>query len=173
MTPNDLSHEPWHGKKVNSLWFHITREQVHTGVIAQVGTVPWSVYCAIKSHAGLETGDSWPSNARLAALVGVSIDTVQRSLKKLAVVGLIKAQKVRGKSTHYSLTERLEITEPDGRPYAVGERKYVPKEFQEFVGQLKRLADTGNMPTDKAISITFNLVIGDGNTVSLTTGPVS
>lgn len=163
--------EAWDAKQVKHLWFHIVREQVQGGAIARVGAVPWAVYCAVKSHTGLDTGNAFPSNARLAELVGVSLDTVQRAMKKLVEAGMISAEKKRGKGSCYSVTERIQLETLTGTPWATGERKYVPLGFAEFIEQLQRLAKTGNLPTDKGItinlSINFNNVEGDNNVVSL------
>ena len=149
--------ELWEEKTVKALWFHIVREQVQSGEIARVGAVPWAVYCAVKSHTGLETGDAFPSNARIAELVGVSLDTVQRALKKLAEAGLVSAVKRRGKGSSYSVNEKIPMDDAQGEPWATAERKYVPLEFTNFVVELQRLAKTGNLPTDKGITI--NLVV--------------
>lgn len=149
--------EPWSEKTVKALWFHIMRDQVQSGVMASVGAVPWAVYCAVKSHVGFDTGDSFPSNARIAALVGVSMDTVQRGLKKLAEAGLVTSVKQRGKGTRYSVTEKIPLDDEKGELWATAERKYVPLQFQNFVAELQRLATTGNLPTDKGITI--NLVV--------------
>ena len=149
--------EPWEEKTVKALWFHIVREQVQSGEIARVGAVPWAVYCAVKSHTGLETGDAFPSNARIAELVGVSLDTVQRALKKLAEAGLVSAVKRRGKGSSYSVNEKIPMDDAQGEPWATAERKYVPLQFTNFVAELQRLATTGNLPTDKGITI--NLVV--------------
>ena len=149
--------ELWEEKTVKALWFHIVREQVQSGEIARVGAVPWAVYCAVKSHTGLETGDAFPSNARIAELVGVSLDTVQRALKKLAAAGLVSAVKRRGKGSSYSVNEKIPMDDAQGEPWATAERKYVPLQFTNFVAELQRLAKTGNLPTDKGITI--NLVV--------------
>lgn len=161
--------EPWEEKTVKALWFHIVREQVQSGEIARVGAVPWAVYCAVKSHTGLETGDAFPSNARIAELVGVSMDTVQRALKKLAEAGLVNAVKRRGRGSSYSVNEKIPMDDSKGQPWATAERKYVPLQFTNFVDELQRLAKTGNLPTDKGITI--NLVVqhvtqGDHGTVN-------
>ena len=149
--------EPWEEKTVKALWFHIVREQVQSGEIARVGAVPWAVYCAVKSHTGLETGDAFPSNARIAELVGVSMDTVQRALKKLAEAGLVSAVKRRGRGSSYSVNEKIPLDDAQGEPWATAERKYIPLQFTNFVAELQRLAKTGNLPTDKGITI--NLVV--------------
>lgn len=162
-----LPGDAWEEKEVNHTWFHIVREQVQNGTIAKVGPVPWAVYCAVKSHTGLATGNAFPSTARLAELVGVSLDTVQRALKVLVANGLINATKQRGKGSQYSVTEKIAITRKNGLPWAIGEKKYIPVEFSNFVAQLQRLAETGNMPTDKGITIVMNIVVGDGNVVTL------
>ena len=71
MDASGLPGADWEEKEVHHTWFHIVREQVQSGTIAKVGPVPWAVYCAVKSHTGLETGNAFPSTARLAELVGV------------------------------------------------------------------------------------------------------
>lgn len=147
----------WEQKSVKHQWFHIVREQVQSGEIARVGVTAWAVYCAVKSHTGLETGDAFPSNVRLAALVGVSLDTVQRALRKLVGAGLISAEKQRGRGSAYSVTEKIPMEDAQGEPWATAERKYVPLQFTNFVAELQRLAQTGNLPTDKGIVI--NLVV--------------
>lgn len=162
-----MQHDLWREKDVKHLWFHVVSESLQDGLIAKIGAVPWAVYCVIKSHAGLETGNAWPSNARLAALVGVSVDTVQRAMKTLVEAGLINVvKKQKGNSNLYSITESIKVDEKDGTPWAVGERKYAPLGFSDFVDQLKRLAATGNMPTDKAININITVVQGDNNVVN-------
>ena len=133
----------WEEKEVNHTWFHIVRDQVQSGTIAKVGLAPWAVYCAIKSHTGLATGNAFPSTARLAELVGVSQDTVFRALKVLVTHGLLNADKKTGKGSKYSVTEKIAINHQNGLPWAVGEKKYVPVEFSQFVAQLQRLAETG------------------------------
>ena len=156
-TEQFLTGEPWEEKSVKALWFHIVREQVQSGEIARVGAVPWAVYCAVKSHTNLETGNAFPSTARLAELTGVSHDTVQRALKKLAEAGLVAVVKQRGKGSSYSVNEKIAVDTKTGEPWATGSKKYVPLQFTHFVQELERLAKTGNLPTDKAITI--NLVV--------------
>lgn len=162
---------PWEEKTVKALWFHIVREQVQSGEIARVGAVPWAVYCAVKSHTGLETGDAFPSNARIAALVGVSLDTVQRALKKLAEAGLVNAVKRHGKGSSYSINERIPMDDANGESWATAERKYIPLQFSTFIAELQRLATTGNLPTDKGITINLtvnvqNNSMGDNSTAN-------
>lgn len=152
---------PWEEKHVKHLWFHVVREQVQSGTIAQIGLAAWAVYCAIKSHTGLDTGNSFPSTSRIAELVGVSHDTVFRALKKLVEAGLISAEKSRGKGSNYSVTEKIKLEDKSGEEWGTGERKYVPLQFTNFVAELERLAKTGNWPTDKGITI--NLVVQNVN----------
>lgn len=156
-TDQIVNGELWEEKTVKALWFHIVREQVQSGEIARVGAVPWAVYCAVKSHTNLETGNAFPSTARLAQLTGVSHDTVQRALKKLAEAGLIDVVKQRGRGSSYSVNEKIAVDDKTGEPWATGSRKYVPMQFTNFVQELERLAKTGNLPTDKGITI--NLVV--------------
>ena len=147
----------WQEKTVKHLWFHILRNQIQSGEIARVGAVPWAVYCVIKSHTGMASGDAFPSTTRIAELIRVSTDTVVRSLKKLVECGLLSVKENPGRSHSYYVTEKIDIGEISGEPWATGERKYASLEFTQFVSELTRLAKTGSYPTDKGITI--NLVI--------------
>ena len=148
--------EPWDTLKVNSLWVHLLRGMIKDKVIAKIGLSAFAVYVAIKAHVDLETGNAWPSVELLAEQVGVTERTVFNSIKKLVEEGLLKVEK-KGRSNHYSIVETINIVEQTGEPWGNGQRKYVPTGFGDFVEELKRLAKTGNLPVDKAITI--NLVV--------------
>lgn len=149
--------DDWEEKNVKHLWFHIIRDLVQSGIIAKVGPVPWAVYCTVKSHAGLNSGDAFPTNARIAEMVGRNENTVRSALKTLVDEGLLDVAPRTGQSSVYSVREQVQIKHKGGEPWATGERKYVPLEFQQFIVELERLAKTGNLPTDKGITI--NLVV--------------
>jgi DNA-binding transcriptional regulator YhcF (GntR family) len=148
---------PWEQKSVHHHWFHVVREMVQSGEIARVGTVPWAVYCVVKSHTGFETGNAFPSTARIADLVGVSHHTVFRALKKLVEAGLISADKKRGRGSVYSVIEKIPMSDLNGEPWATAETKYIPLQFSNLIAEIQRMGLTGNMPTNAAIHI--NLVV--------------
>ena len=51
------------------------------------------VYCALASYADWDTGVCWPSRARLADDLGVSVSTVDRALSRLVKAGVIEIDK--------------------------------------------------------------------------------
>lgn len=161
----------WDELQVDHMWIHLVRGMVRSGEIAKVGTVPFCVYVAIKSHTDLNTGNAWPSITLLASQVGVSNDTVERSLKTLIKHGLIKVEK-RGRSNQYAVIEKINLTTLEGAPWGTGERKYVASNYRGFIDELKRMANTGNMPGDRAITINVtvnvqNITQGDNGNVTM------
>jgi len=161
----------WGELQVDHMWIHLVRGMVRTGEIAKVGPVPFCVYVAIKAHTDLNTGNAWPSITLLASQVGVSNDTVERALKTLIKHGLIKVEK-RGRSNQYAVIEKINLTTQEGEPWGTGERKYVASNYRGFVEELKRLAHTGNLPGDRAITINVtvnvqNINQGDGGNVTM------
>lgn len=152
--------ELWEEKKVDLLWFHVVRGLINKGEIAKIGAVAWAVYTVIKAHTNLNTGDAAPSVQRIAELVGCSHDTTQRALKVLVNRDLIQVAK-RGRQNIYSLTERFEITEKTGEPYATAVRQYNPSQFADLLRELKRFAQTGNLPTDRAVTFNLNVTVNN------------
>lgn len=163
--------ELWDELRVEHMWIHLVRGLIKNGEIAKVGTVAFCVYVAIKAHTDLDTGNAWPSIALLAEQVGVSKDTVERSLKKLVSAGLLKVEK-RGRSNVYSVIEKIAITTQSGEPWGSGERKYIASQYKTFVDELKRLARSGNLPGDRSITINVtlnvqNITQGDNGHVAM------
>lgn len=160
----------WEELKVEHHWFHLVRGLIYRGEIARIGAVAWAVYCSVKAHTKMDTGDSYPSIERIANQVGVSHDTVQRALKRLVEHGLLKVEK-RGRNNIYSLIEKIPMLTQEGELWGTGERKYAPLQFPAFVEELQRVAKTGNAPGDRAITINVtvnvqNITQGDNGTVT-------
>lgn len=146
----------WDELKVRHLWIHVVRGMIQDGEIAKVGAVAFCVYIAIKAHTDLETGSAWPSIATLARQVGVSEDTIGRALKTLVDNGLLKVEK-RGRKNHYAVMEKIQMVTQEGQAWGTGERKYASLQYGNFVEELQRLARTGNLPGDRAITINVTL----------------
>lgn len=161
----------WEQLEVKHHWYHVVRGRVMNGEIGRVGVNAWAVYSIVKAHTSLDTGDAWPSIDKIADLCQLSHDTVQRALKRLVEAGMLKIAK-RGRHNVYALIEKIDMTHPSGEHFATAQRKYAPMQFGPFVDELKRVAATGNMPSDRAITINVtvnvqNITQRDGGTVSI------
>jgi len=162
----------WDGLKVNGTWFHVLRSFSHDKEIAKIGTMALAVYIVIKGHTDFHTGSAFPSIPVIAEQIGVTDDTIRLALKQLVKHGWLTVGK-KGRSNLYSVVEKVHIDGQDGQRWATAERKYVGKEFQGFVEELQRLAKTGNLPTDRAITVNLTVNIqnntfhGDNNTPTM------
>ena len=131
-----------------------------------------AVYIVIKGHTDFHTGSAFPSIPVIADQIGVTDDTIRLALKQLVKHGWLTVGK-KGRSNLYSVVEKVHIDGQDGQRWATAERKYVGKEFQGFVEELQRLAKTGNLPTDRAITVNLTVNIqnntfnGDHNTPTM------
>ena len=148
----------WDGLKVNGTWFHVLRSFSHDKEIAKIGTMALAVYIVIKGHTDFHTGSAFPSIPVIADQIGVTDDTIRLALKQLVKHGWLTVGK-KGRSNLYSVVEKVHIDGQDGQRWATAERKYVGKEFQGFVEELQRLAKTGNLPTDRAITVNLTVNI--------------
>jgi len=160
--------ESLEGLRVNGTWFHVLRSFSHDKEIAKIGTMALAVYIVIKGHTDFQTGNAFPSIPAIAEQIGVTDDTIRLALKKLVKQGWLTVAK-KGRNNQYGIVEKVHIDSVDGQRWATAQRKYVGTQFQPFVDELQRLVRTGNLPTDKNITINLTVnvqnVAGDSYTV--------
>lgn len=163
---NDL----WEELNVKHQWFHILRAAILDNKIAEMGTTAWSVYCVIKAYTHLDSGESFPSQARIAGHLGVSVDTVARATDKLTEMGLIQKEK-QGRKSMYRLIETVPLElKRDSSRAGQASQPYVPLGFQSFINQLQNYARTGNLPEGATFNVTLNITNvsqGDNSTVNI------
>lgn len=154
---------------VQNQWFHVLKAAIVDNKIAEMGTTAWAVYCVIKAHAHMSTGETWLSQVRIAQLVGKSTDTVQRSTERLIEMKMIE-RRMRGRSATYRTIESFPLVTRDGKPAGTATAPYIPAEFMGLVNQIKDALKTGDMPHNESeINITINVtnVNGQGATVNV------
>lgn len=142
-------------------WFHVLRSMFESGQVREMGLAALGVYLAIKSHAGLRDGTSFPGQDRLADLLGVSVPTVKRALAVLVQQGHVRATK-KGRRNVYSLVERIPVRDSSGAQVATVSAPYVPVQFATLVEAVKRAASAGGPLT---LNLTF--VTGEHPTVHI------
>lgn len=168
--------ELWEELSIEGTWVHLLRSMFlgEDCLAAKIGSTSFFVYAAIKCHADINTGSTFPAIETIARQTNLSHDTVQRSIKTLITHGLIKVTKY-GRNNHYTLIEQVPLRNKDtGEPFGTAQMKYEPKQFQSFINELKDFAESGNPPGNKAININVTVNIhninqGDGGTVNITT----
>ena len=74
------------------------KQFIRSGIIKKLGTTPFAVYLVIQAHTDIQ-GVAFPSYQTIADIIGVSIRTVQRAVKKLEEEGLIQKQLIRKGTT--------------------------------------------------------------------------
>lgn len=161
--------EFWEELNVKYQWFHVVRSMIIDGTVLEIGTTAFCVYCAIKSYTALDTGYAWPSQLTLSKKLGISVDTVARSTKKLIDRGLVMKIK-QGNKNMYKLTEEIPMADSKGDVVATAKRDYSPMTFMNFVNELKEWAKDGNAKLDKNIKIVMNINVinqGDNSTVNI------
>lgn len=133
-------------------WFHVFVSMIRGGDVAKIGPYAICVYLVIKAYVNYRTGDSWPRIELISEKAGISVAQVKRELKTLEMHGFITKEK-RGRSNHYQLREKVEITNQDGRPAAVATWDYLPSSVQHAVADLKNVLVTGDLAGAKIIHI--------------------
>ncbi|WP_327031825.1 helix-turn-helix domain-containing protein [Micromonospora ureilytica] len=107
------------------------------------------VLVALAAHANVETGDSFPSVATLADLVGCSTRTIQRALAKLVALGRVVIRQVATIATRvYRLVRQTvtpggDIQGPRGDNQSVGDdiQAVTRRGFEETKKNYKGRAD--------------------------------
>lgn len=156
---------------VDKHWFHVTRAMFNRGMVAEMGAMAYTVYCAIKAHTALDTGRSWPSQQRIADQCAVSIDTVARATERLIELGYVKKERA-GRRNEYTLIEKVPLAKQEtGRVVAQAEMGYVPLRFQKEIEEIERFVKSGTLAKDSRVQITFNVNVihqeGDHSVVNI------
>lgn len=150
--------ELWDELHLEHHWFHIVRSMLVRGQLAEMGANAWAVYCVIKAHTSLSDGRAWPSQSKIATMVGLSVDTVSRATDRLIVLGLVSKRK-KGNHNEYFLIEKVPMTSKNGTVVAFGNATYVPLQFEKIINQMKEFAKSGGITTKSPMHITLNMPI--------------
>ena len=167
--------ELWEELKVEHHWFHIVRSMILRGQLAEMGPVAWAVYCVIKAHTSLNDGKSFPSQDRIAKMIGASVDTVGRATERLIELAVIEKKK-RGNRNEYFLLEKVPMTTQQGEVVAHGNATYIPMQFERIMNDIKEFAKSGAVNTQSPMHITLNMpvtIVNQGDNSTFTINNVS
>lgn len=133
-------------------WFHVFKTMIESGDVANIGPYAFTVYCIIKAHSNFKTGESFPSVELIATKSGISVAQVKRELKTLESAGYIAKEK-RGRFNRYTLREKVEIQDDQGRPAAIATWDYLPSGVKEAMDEIKNVLMTGDFGSAKIVQI--------------------
>lgn len=138
--------------KAETTWFHVFKDMIDSGDVAKMGCYAFTVYAVIKAHTNFATGRAFPAIETIAEKSGVSIPQVKRELKTLETHGYIAKEK-KGRSNHYTLREKVTVSDSEGRPQAVATWDYLPSTVQHAVADLKNVLVTGELAGARIVHI--------------------
>ena len=149
-------------------WFHIFKELIRNKTWARLSSNSKSLYPVIKAYANHKSGEAFPSIDTLQEFSGLARASVMKALKELEVEGLLAKSGAAGRHNNYSLIEKFEVTDSEGRPAASVTFDYMPALVGDAVAELKNFMAKGmTMPDGKTqfikienltLNITQNIV---------------
>lgn len=132
--------------RIDTSFQTVQRDLFSSGIAAQIGMNAFGVWLAIKSHADFKTGEAWPGVRRLAALTGLAVGTVSRSVKVLIDAKLLRvAGEVKGrgrKGRRYVACERIDVRLGD-RILCTVVLDYVPATLRQNINAIDQALKTG------------------------------
>jgi len=131
-------------------WFHIFKELIRNGTWARLSTAATKLYPVIKAYANHKSGEAFPSIETLKEFSGMAGASVIKALKELEAEGLLAKSGAAGRHNNYSLIEKFEVTDSEGRPAASVTFDYMPALVGDAVAELKNFMARGmTMPDGK------------------------
>ena len=131
-------------------WFHIFKELIRNGTWARLSTAATKLYPVIKAYANHKSGEAFPSIETLKEFSGMAGASVIKALKELEAEGLLAKSGAAGSHNNYSLLEKFEVTDSEGRPAASVTFDYMPALVGDAVAELKNFMAKGmTMPDGK------------------------
>lgn len=127
-------------------WFHIFKELIRSHTWAKMSSNAKALYPVIKAFTNWSDGRSFPSFDTLQEYSGLARASVSSALKELEELGFIKTKKQPGKQTLYTLVEKFEIEDAEGRPVAAASFDYLPSVVKDAVAELRNFVAQGKTP---------------------------
>lgn len=155
--------------KTDTTWFHMFKEIIRNGTWARLSSNSKSLYPVIKAYINWESGAAFPSIDTLQEYSGLARASVIKALKELEAEGLLIKQTVAGRHSNYTLIEKFDVKDGEGRPAASVSFDYLPgyvgdavTELKNFVAQGLTLPD-GKTSFIKIENLTLNIANGGGH----------
>jgi len=145
-------------------WFHIFKAMIDSGDVAKLGPYATTCYLVIKAHTNFSTGRAFPSIETIVEKSGISDSKVREAINELVKLGYIKKKRA-GRQNIYTLREKIEIADGDGRPAAVATFDYLPGMVREAMAEIKDVLVTGDFAGAKIVMIerlVMNIAKGPG-----------
>jgi biotin operon repressor len=158
--------------KADVSWFHIFKEIIRNGTWAKLSTNAKSLYPVVKAFINWESGSAFPSIDTLEAYSGISRPSIVKALKELEKDGLLVKTTTKGKGSNYTLVEKFNVKDGDGRPAASVSFDYLPSHVTDAVAELRNFMAQGLTLPDgktnfiKIDSLTLNIHSGSGNNIT-------
>jgi hypothetical protein len=131
-------------------WFHIFKELIRNKTWARLSSNSKSLYPVIKAYANHKSGEAFPSIDTLQEFSGLARASVVKALKELEAEGLLAKSGAAGRHNNYSLIEKFEVTDSEGRPAASVTFDYMPALVGDAVAELRNFMAQGmTMPDGK------------------------
>lgn len=130
--------------KAETTWFHIFKAMIDNHELANMKGSTVKVYLVIKSHTNFATGIAFPALETIADKSGLSMAQIKRELRTLESKGYITRSK-KGRHNEYTLREKVQIADDQGRPAAIATWDYLPAAVRETVADLKNVLISGKL----------------------------
>lgn len=131
---------------INTLFSTYQADLFESGLVAEIGTSAFAVWCAIKVHSDFNNGISYPGIRRLMEHTGLASATVQRALQGLERSRLLRSV-VRGRRRYYVARERLDVKLGQQVICSVV-MDYIPKKFRQDLERIKGVWEMGEQNAD-------------------------
>lgn len=130
--------------KTDVSWFHIFKELIRNKTWARLSGSATKLYPVIKAHINHESGSAFPSIDTLQEYSGLARASVVKALKELEAEGLlVKTSGGRTTSNNYSVIEKFNVKDGEGRPAASVSFDYLPAYVTDAVAELKNFMAQG------------------------------
>lgn len=162
--------------KTDTTWFHIFKEIIRNGTWARLSSNSKSLYPVIKAYINWESGAAFPSIDTLEQYSGISRPSIVKALKELEAEGLLVKSGTKGRGSNYTLIEKFDVKDEEGRPAASVSFDYLPAYVGDAVTELKNFVAQGLALPDgktnfiKIENLTLNIAHGGGNAININAG---
>lgn len=158
-------------KRADLSYFRVYSSMISSGDVAEMGLGAFGLFGILRAYTNWQTGVAIPSMPKLTEITGASRPTLEKYLDKLAEMGYLDVEKVKGRGNRYVTKDKIMAIDNSTQEPELLVSQHIPAVFDKVRNQMKAYIAESHQVAPGAkvlfqihtLNVTINNIAGDQN----------